>query len=523
MEIWGFSGKLGVGKNYIAERMFQPMLPERKTIFLAFANHFKIDAIVKENLDREKVFGKKDDHTRRVLQIMGTENGRDKYGEDIWINLAEEWRSYYELLGYERAMIFDVRFANEVDYIKRIGGKAIRIEAPQRHLATASKEAELNGSNLDAILTHASENSLNECTSFDLIIKNDLDDNPVIQIRDYLRNYAEENMIDNTFFVDIDDTICECHIYYREVIKKVESLLTPYTAVFEDKGEAIKAAFHVKMKMLQGVVDNKGFVYDRFANDLANSIEFSAKSLDLDQNIVDLLKSTAYEIGVKVYNYPYTALPGAIDAIRDLTNFGKVVLFTLGDRLEQSKKIASLGLSDLSFVVTHDKCMTTFQGLLRDYPAKNHYMIGDNINRDVIPAVQAGIQSVYWIHTFNDKDVDTDDIKPYQVAETLAEAVDNITLTMRSALALRNAMAGMASAMTLSGDLKLMNREDEPTADLYFLDTKMEKGSHISPFGAPLLTDNADGTVTVAGTTVWSKKFGSREVNSDIIPKTINK
>ena len=48
---------------------------------MAFADHFKIDAINKENLKYENVFGEKDEYTRKQLQLIGTENGRDKYGE----------------------------------------------------------------------------------------------------------------------------------------------------------------------------------------------------------------------------------------------------------------------------------------------------------------------------------------------------------------------------------------------------------------------------------------------------------
>ncbi len=490
MEIFGFSGKLGSGKNYVAERMFQPMLPERKTILLAFANHFKIDAIVKAGLDRNKVFGKKDDHTRRVLQVMGTEEGRNKYGENIWINLAEEWRAYYEGLGYERAIIFDVRFPNEVEYIKSVGGTVVRIDSPQRHLATATKEVQENGGELEKILGHASETSLDGYIDFDLVIKNDPEDNAVVQVRDFLRQYAKNYIQERTFFVDVDDTLCECHAYYEDVIDKIEAFLDPFWFQNDILPSQIQKVYRYYISQMRGRVNTTVFIHNRFATDLAWALESTIQELFPDTHPKEIEQYTqrAYNFGMAVYDYPYAPLPGAIDAVRELTKFGKVVLFTLGDRLEQSKKIAGLGLSDLPFEVTHDKCVTTFIGLQRKYPAVEHYMIGDNMLRDIQPAIEAGIQQTYWIHPRTDKDVDTDDVKPYTQVASMEEAVHLITFTMRSRLALKDAIEGMAKVMVNGPDLQLMPRKGQPKMDLYFLNNKIEKGNHLSPFG-PTLTE----------------------------------
>jgi len=475
MEIFGFSGKLGSGKNYIAERMFQTMLPERKTILLAFANHFKIDAIVKQSLDRNKVFGKKDDHTRRVLQIMGTEEGRDKYGENIWINLAEEWRKYYEGLGYERAIIFDVRFPNEVEYIKQIGGKTIRIESPQRHLDTATREAEDNGGNPEQILNHASEISLDGYTSFDYTIKNDYNDDAVVQVRDYLREYAALNLPQYTFFVDVDDTIGQCHIYYEDTINKVEKLLNEYIRIKHLVKRDVYAVFRKYVKQMRGRVDTTVFIHNRFASDLAWAIHSTITEVDSDP-LVDTSGYTreAYIVGMKVYDYPYSALPGAIKAVRKLATMGKVVLFTLGDRLEQAKKIAGLGLSDLPFEVTHDKCTTTFIGLMRKYPAFQHFMIGDNILRDIKPAIEAGIQSTFWINPVyrKVKMVDTDDMKPWTENESLSEAVEEIELRVNINKSFRKIAESEANPIGF-GDLVSIPQIEGPKGKQFFYDTKV--------------------------------------------------
>ena len=168
MEIYAFAGNLKTGKNYVAEKLFIPLLPFKNTLVMAFADHFKIDAINKQNLQYDKVFGKKDNETRKQLQHMGTENGRDKYGQDIWINTLDTWMKLYHERGIERFIITDLRFKNEYEYLKSKNAKIIKIEAPNR------QKKNLQGQNLQ-VLNHRSETELNDI-EFDYIINNDYND-----------------------------------------------------------------------------------------------------------------------------------------------------------------------------------------------------------------------------------------------------------------------------------------------------------------------------------------------------------
>ena len=42
--------------NYVAENILLPMLPEKNTVVLSFADHFKVDTINKDGLKYEEVF-----------------------------------------------------------------------------------------------------------------------------------------------------------------------------------------------------------------------------------------------------------------------------------------------------------------------------------------------------------------------------------------------------------------------------------------------------------------------------------
>lgn len=59
---------------------------------------------------------------RMILQLMGTEAGRDVFGEDIWVSALER-----RIRGIENVVISDVRFPNEVNFIKKMDGMVTRV------------------------------------------------------------------------------------------------------------------------------------------------------------------------------------------------------------------------------------------------------------------------------------------------------------------------------------------------------------------------------------------------------------
>jgi hypothetical protein len=64
---------------------------------------------------------------RLALQLMGTEAGRDIFGEDIWVNALKARIDNYEGMAKD-FVITDVRFPNEIEAIKSWGGYVYRIK-----------------------------------------------------------------------------------------------------------------------------------------------------------------------------------------------------------------------------------------------------------------------------------------------------------------------------------------------------------------------------------------------------------
>ena len=165
----GFSGKIGSGKNFIAEEIFLPKLfniyskraPDKRLIpyYFSFGDHLKIECLCRNSyskLDQTTAmynfFIEKDQTTRDMLQKYGTENGRHVYHEEIWVRAVESWISIQESRLEKLRdrtkndflpifIISDVRFKNEAEFIKSNNGILIRVNAPNRSNKRICSEA----------------------------------------------------------------------------------------------------------------------------------------------------------------------------------------------------------------------------------------------------------------------------------------------------------------------------------------------------------------------------------------------
>ena len=187
MEIIGLLGHQGVGKNYIAERILPKVLESKETLVIAFADHFKIDGISKYDLDYDKVYGKKDYFTRKRLHLIGTEEGRQKFGYDIWIKTIHNWIKVFNSRGVKRFIITDVRFQNEVDWIKSLNGTVIKINAPNRFMDRVKQEADNDCEKIQKIISHESESMIDEIDNYDFILNNDYNDNINLEIGTFIK------------------------------------------------------------------------------------------------------------------------------------------------------------------------------------------------------------------------------------------------------------------------------------------------------------------------------------------------
>jgi hypothetical protein len=143
----GFTGKMGAGKDTAAEFISGT---HRRMAFADALKHEVFDSMVRKVLPPGCPVSRKDvaghnPHTkptppvmRALLQWWGTEYRRAQC-ENYWVN-----RLLYYMHPKEATAITDVRFANEAEAIRSIGGVVIRItgrETPNNGIAGHVSEA----------------------------------------------------------------------------------------------------------------------------------------------------------------------------------------------------------------------------------------------------------------------------------------------------------------------------------------------------------------------------------------------
>ena len=130
--IIGLIGNLGCGKDYITDNYILPYYGYKKTHIISIADALKVNLMVFYNIKFDLLYKKKTKGIRHLMQQYGTEQMRKKYGDDFWIKNLDAWIKINQLRGKDIIIIPDIRFQNEIDYVKNNGGYILKINAPDR-------------------------------------------------------------------------------------------------------------------------------------------------------------------------------------------------------------------------------------------------------------------------------------------------------------------------------------------------------------------------------------------------------
>lgn len=219
--IFAFSGKSGSGKDFLAS-VLREMLPQgRRSLFVSLADQLKVSTIVEDNIAYERVYVKKDTESRRVLQIRGTENGRNKFGPDVWVRHLRTWMKVHIDRGIQDIYLTDVRFPNEVEFVRSLANEPgfgspsvflFKVLAPRRTQERRSQECNGNAEMIEKIASHESETALDGFPNerFDLVLNNDPGEKSLDDLRNFVVLLGREDNARGVIFVDLDDTICHC-------------------------------------------------------------------------------------------------------------------------------------------------------------------------------------------------------------------------------------------------------------------------------------------------------------------------
>jgi hypothetical protein len=138
----GLCGYAGAGKDTAAHVLIEELYFQR----VAFADPIKAALLALNpfvpgqdetsytrlsefNTDRCWAEVKEYPEVRRLMQILGTEVGRNLFDPEIWVKLAES--KILSTMAVGNTVVTDVRFPNEARMIKKHGGVLVRVSRPQ--------------------------------------------------------------------------------------------------------------------------------------------------------------------------------------------------------------------------------------------------------------------------------------------------------------------------------------------------------------------------------------------------------
>lgn len=171
MILIGIAGKKRSGKDTVADFLIEKFYPNQ-VIKLGFADEVKtIVARMVQSVDPrfltaptrevQKYIEANKQLFRPLLQWTGTDYFRTVFGEDIWIKkFAQKILNLGD--STQIAIVTDIRFLNEVNFIKDAGGFLLKVS--RNASATIGQSTD----------EHISETQLDSYRDFDYTIRNDL-------------------------------------------------------------------------------------------------------------------------------------------------------------------------------------------------------------------------------------------------------------------------------------------------------------------------------------------------------------
>lgn len=167
------SGKIGSGKNYLAENVLFDTLRKmgKNVVVMAFGDSLKTMCHTKDGVAYEKLFYDKDKETRKILQTRGM---KERETDDkIFIKMLDcNMRIMFDR-NIDVVIVSDLRFKVELEYLKSKNTLLFRVNAPTRTSDKILKECGGDEKEMENISNHISETELDDSKEFDFYLDND--------------------------------------------------------------------------------------------------------------------------------------------------------------------------------------------------------------------------------------------------------------------------------------------------------------------------------------------------------------
>jgi putative hydrolase of the HAD superfamily len=189
---------------------------------------------------------------------------------------------------------------------------------------------------------------------------------------------------------DADDTLWENMIYFQHAIEEFLILVNPFAS---DPLRVRQLISSIERELIpSGGYGTRNFV---------NALKEASRRMYRGRDLAQVLRRTE-EIGVKLINHPLDLRPGVADALKELHEQFRLLVFSKGDREEQQGKVRRSGLQGYfdQVIIADEKNPAAYQAILEQHGlvVDETFMIGNSPRSDILPALEVGMWAVYLPH-----------------------------------------------------------------------------------------------------------------------------
>jgi putative hydrolase of the HAD superfamily len=195
---------------------------------------------------------------------------------------------------------------------------------------------------------------------------------------------------------DLDDTLVHCNKYFDLILGQYFEMMTEW---FKDFGPTTQEIRNKQVEIDVETVSSSGLASDNFPKSLIATYRFFSDKFG--RLAAESEEDQLMVLGLSVYDQEIEAYPGMVETLDALKQDGhELYLYTGGDDRIQKRKIDQMKLDvyfdDRIFIRKH-KNVEALEDILTSnkFDRKRTWMIGNSLRTDVLPAVTAGVNTIY--------------------------------------------------------------------------------------------------------------------------------
>lgn len=195
---------------------------------------------------------------------------------------------------------------------------------------------------------------------------------------------------------DMDDTLIHCNKYFDLILGDYFEWMTEW---FQQYGVTTEEVRTKQMEIDVAGVNKFGFASANFPQSLIDTYHYFARTHGRDSSSKE--EELLLQLGLSVYDQEIEAYPGMVETLEQLREVGHCLhLYTGGETRIQKRKIEQMKLTEYfedRIYIRQHKNITALEGILKDgtFSRSDTWMIGNSLRTDVVPALTAGINSIY--------------------------------------------------------------------------------------------------------------------------------